>query len=581
MTSPEPTSPPTLTPSTSALRGRLSVLSGVGLLLLAVIALNVLALRFDARWDLTSEGLYTLSAPTVTRLHALQEPVHAEVFLSEDLPPPLHTTRARMEDVLEEYVAESEGRFSFSFTTPRPGDEAQQGSAASKGCAQVALGARSEGAMSVRAIYKCVVFTQGERTQVVRDVRLTGDAELDDLELVLTRALFALTSPARRRLGFVTGYGGPADMPEFVERAAPIFEELYGEQITPEAVPLDGEASRIPDELDALVILDVSRTLSPRARFQIDRFLQRGGALAWFQSPTVPDEQVIAKLVEQLGPTDTMPEVRRVVDTGLEAQFRHYGAWPRHDLVLNREHAMEVVMLTAEGVSRAENPAIFQADQLDRSVPFLRNAMPLIWPAPGSIALTPAEGLAPGVIAQPIARTQPSAVRLASPLLTRTYEAVRESSEGDERGEFTLMATLMGKLPSAFEEALPEGVSASERYRGERGEARVLLASSGDFIIPQPAFGYSDEMAITGQQLFFQSMEWLVQEEALGQIRDRRAPAFIGEVPAETRRRMQFINIVFVPACFGLVGYVMFLRRRRRRERYASLGQTRRDVKEG
>ena len=43
-------------------------------------------------------------------------------------------------------------------------------------------------------------------------------------------------------------------------------------------------------------------------------------------------------------------------------------------------------------------------------------------------------------------------------------------------------------------------------------------------------------------------------------------PSFVGEVSASTQRRVQFVNIIFVPACFIMLGVFMYLRRQRRRD---------------
>jgi len=83
---------------------QLGFLSAVGVLAAAVITVctNVLVARFYHRWDVTSAGLYTLSAPTLETLSGLSEDVDIIVFLSRSDP-----DFGGLERLLEQYRAES------------------------------------------------------------------------------------------------------------------------------------------------------------------------------------------------------------------------------------------------------------------------------------------------------------------------------------------------------------------------------------------------------------------------------------------------------------------------------------------
>jgi hypothetical protein len=100
------------TPKRAGAKGRrgrgvareLGVLSAIGVLAATLIAVctNVLVARFYTRWDVTSAGLYTLSAPTLETLRGLSENVEILVFQSQSDP-----DFGGLSRLLDQYRAES------------------------------------------------------------------------------------------------------------------------------------------------------------------------------------------------------------------------------------------------------------------------------------------------------------------------------------------------------------------------------------------------------------------------------------------------------------------------------------------
>lgn len=536
-----------------------------------LLLLNLAANLHDVREDLTSQGLYTLhpgSVEVVDAIGASDEGVVIDVYLSSDLPALLEQGARRQQDLLDEYVARAPSgvlTYRIHEISAVDGELAKQ--ARAQGCEEVAVGARQRDSLSVRAIYKCVVFQRGERRHVVANLPLQGsESERDALEFVLTRGLVTLMRGRPRKVAFAQGLGGPADLPGFVDGVREVFDELYGGGIEPVGVNLlneDGVRRIDASAMDALILLDPGASVPKDAKVAIDQYLCDGGAVGWYQSATAPDERLIRKLVEDLGPTDRIPDVRRVVDTGLEPLFAHHGILHRRDLVLDPEHAVEVTLETLRGVVRAENPAIFQANQIAHEASFLDGVSFVAWPAPSSLELQQREGLEVSALI----RTAPAARRYAQPLLTRNYEAMRAPSGASEQGSHVLMAVASGGFVSYYATSA-DRPSGDALTRSKPSSGRLLVAGSGDFLIPQRRFGYSEELADQGQRLFFESVEWLVEEdEGLAALRDRRLPPYLGEVDRATRWRVQLLNIAFVPMMFLFLVYALSLWRGHRRER--------------
>ncbi|MDX1566072.1 MAG: sulfatase-like hydrolase/transferase, partial [Phycisphaeraceae bacterium] len=119
----------------------------------------------------------------------------------------------------------------------------------------------------------------GDRTEVIKEIKGT-----DNLEYEVSKRIKLLTTPeeAKHKVGFVQGFGGPADSPQFVQSINGAFTQIYGDLITATAVK-PGEAD-IPAEVDALVILNPAQPVSEAAKFRIDQFLMEGKGVAWLQT---------------------------------------------------------------------------------------------------------------------------------------------------------------------------------------------------------------------------------------------------------------------------------------------------------
>ena len=93
--------------------------------------------------------------------------------------------------------------------------------------------------------------------------------------------------------------------------------------------------------------------------------------------------------------------------------------------------------------------------------------------------------------------------------------------------------------------------------KGEAKPARLLVIASGDFIQPDPMIGYNENLAGLSQQLLFNAIEWLAQDNALSEIRGKSMPRLIGEgmvrelaytgrtVGADEARQIGLVNRTF------------------------------------
>ena len=533
------------------------------------IALNAVAaqvLGSVGRLDLTQKKLYTLSPASVEAVAGLEQEVQVKAFVSPDMPPPYHKLSEQIGDLLEEYAAESGGRMTYQIINPKDDEETEE-AAKGYGCEKVGIGQQTEDEVSLRAVYKCVAFVRGEEQRVIRDLKTTGNPEFDNFEYEFTKALLNLRDVEPRTVGFVSGFGGPASSPQFIQQIAPLFGELYGELIGATTVDLSAPDASVPESVDALVLLNPEAPFGPRAKFAIDQFVQRGGSVGWFQSASGVDQEMQQRLMQQMGGRNfQLPNIRKPFETGLGELFGHYGVKVNQDHILDRQHGLSMIPVpTEQGLALVTHPGSFQMTEIDQSLPFTRDIYAVMMAIPASVTIMPQVLESEAIEATAVITTSPDAVRRPGAPLETGFEALYNPTPEEEKGPFVVAAALQGPLPSYYQaNPLPEGVSEGDLVK-EPTPARIFVVGSGDFFAAQRELGFDQRAASLGLQLMLNAIEWLVQDTKLAEIRGKATPRLIGEVDGEVKNQIQFINILFVPAVFGLIGVFMLMWRRRRK----------------
>lgn len=541
----------------------------VVLTIIAAVLLNIAFAQYPMTWDLTDNKIFTLSPASVEAVSKFEQPVEVKVFISPDMPPPFHTLSQSLSDILADYAAHSKGKLSFQIISPGSEDKEAEEAALGFGIQKVGIGQQTEDEVSLRAVYKGVAFVMGDRTEVIKDLRTTGSMETDNFEYDFTRALLNLQDLEPRVVGFVSGFGGPASNPQFVQGVQPVFEQLYGNLIKVEVVDMSGEKPVVADNVGALIVLNADQPVSDAAKFVIDQFVQRGGSVGWFQSASVPDEQIRQQLMQQMGGQGQIPDIRKPAGTGLEDLFIKYGIEYRNDVVLDRQNALALgYVMTQRGLARVSHPATYLLNDIDRSLPFTANLSALAMPAPSSLVIRPEIRERAEVDVFEVAKTAASSVRRLEPPSSMGYQEFLEVAEGEQPGPFVVAAAVQGDVPSLFDDRpIPPGFTEDDVIKAAN-PSRVLVVGSGEFFQPRPDVGFNQQLAGMGGQFLLSSIEWLVQDNALTQIRGKNMPRLIGEVPRELQRNIQFLNIAMVPILFLMFGWSVRIYRRRRRETF-------------
>src|SRR5918998_1853965 len=105
---------------------------GVIALFVILVAANFIVSAFNARADLTEGNVYTLSPGTKAILSKLDAPVRIRFYYTQGsnaVPVGLKTFAQRVEDLLAEYRAASNGKIIIERFNPEPDSDAEESAA--------------------------------------------------------------------------------------------------------------------------------------------------------------------------------------------------------------------------------------------------------------------------------------------------------------------------------------------------------------------------------------------------------------------------------------------------------------------
>lgn len=236
-----------------SLTGRSAIYGGNALLIaLAAIGIlglvNVLASRYQGKWDLTADRQFTLSDQSIRVAQGLDIPIKVTAFLTSD-----DSRKADFQALLNDYAQRSGGKLSYEFIDPdaRPGEA-------------IAMGVKTIGT---------VVYQSGDKK-----VDSQGTQERD-----ITTALIKLTRP-EKKLYFLTGHGERSLDGSSPQDYSQIKASLERDNFKAEPLNLVNQRA-VPDDAAAVVIAGPTNPLLNEEKDALRAYLDGGGKLMILLSP--------------------------------------------------------------------------------------------------------------------------------------------------------------------------------------------------------------------------------------------------------------------------------------------------------
>ncbi|MEJ0048027.1 MAG: GldG family protein [Rhodospirillales bacterium] len=256
-------------------------IAGIVLAGVLFISVNRLAVRLfgDAGFDLTDQGLYTVSPGTRAILARIDEPITLKFYYSTrlgQLVPSYGVYAQRVRQMLQGYAALSHGKIRLEILDPMPYSEIEdqataaglQGAPAGQGSETVYFGLVGSNSTDDT---ETIPFFQADRENF--------------LEYDLTKLVQSLAFPKKKVVGLISSLTLDGD-PVAQMRGQPSQPEAVLEQLRQnyEVRDISTSIDAIPDDVDVLMIAQPEK-LAPKTQYAIDQFVLGGGHVLVFADP--------------------------------------------------------------------------------------------------------------------------------------------------------------------------------------------------------------------------------------------------------------------------------------------------------
>lgn len=257
-----------------------------------VVVVNILAntrignTPLYTAFDLTEEGRFTLTQPTLQTLEDLNEVVFVRVLLDGEFPAGFKRLQKATREMLEDFRAVSP-YIEYEFDNPSEGTNKQvndrRKALAEEGIRPITLRVADTDEQSVSLVYPYVIVHYGDRRIPVNilenevpgvppEVVLNESVAL--LEYKLANAIAKLQQATKPLIAFSSGQG---ELPPI--RTAALMQELRSfYEVGPLA--LDSVIA-IPQEVRLLVVAKPTQPFSENNKFKLDQYVMNGGKILW------------------------------------------------------------------------------------------------------------------------------------------------------------------------------------------------------------------------------------------------------------------------------------------------------------
>ena len=164
--------------------------------LVAVVLVNLAGITLFQRFDLTANGVYSLSDASRRAVATLSEPLTINVFFTKNLPAPYNSTERYLRDLLEEYAVYAGKYFNYRFydVSPeegdlKPGAQTNQDLADNYGISPIQIQVIEKDEVKFQKAYMGLVILHGDLIE-----RIPTITSVDRLEYQLTAAIMKLNN---------------------------------------------------------------------------------------------------------------------------------------------------------------------------------------------------------------------------------------------------------------------------------------------------------------------------------------------------------------------------------------------------
>lgn len=443
---------------------------GILLILVLLLALNSIMRNVNIRLDLTEDKLYTLSKGTRNILKGLENKVTLRFYRSKKenlMPVYLHSFVKRIEDLLEEYVENSNGKLVLEKYDPLPDSDAEDSA--------IMDGISAQLTEDGNKFFLGLAVTCPPNTSTLP---IFSPMHENTLEYDISSAITEVAWVEKTVIGIITQLPvmGESASPYFIQRnQVPKPPWIFVQELQKkyEVRNLGTDIPKIPADINLLIIIH-PKNLSEQTLFSVDQFLLSGGRLiiavdtyCIVEAKTSP-----VAMFEQQTPqpgTSSIPEL--------------FSAWgielDENKVVIDFDYAMRDL----NNINQAPYPTVLNfTESLNESDDVtIANLKSLNMIFAGAFKGSPEDGICKTILVNSSERSQ----MLASFMAESPSSILLENFTSDNTKK-DLIIRLSGTFKTAFPDGPPEKENKKDNKeskqknvpKGEKDEDKMLRESS-------------------------------------------------------------------------------------------------------
>lgn len=453
------------------------------MLLALVITVNLLASFLQLRADLTKEKRYTLSKATINLVKKLNDVVQVDVFLKGEFPSGFRKLATTAKEFLSLLKDRNRSKIHYRFISPLdiiPGTANNYGDSLIKiGAVPINLTVQKEAGESSNIIFPVAVVSYRGKQSLVNlypgASREISQNEINSAEALMeyqfVKTLDKLTSDSKPGIAYSVGNGEPVDARTYDLRLTLQNDYEFG--------TLDiNKASRIPKEVDVLLIVKPTQPFSEEEKLKIDQFVMRGGKLLCFIDNLIAERDSLALKPE------TIAFDRNLNLTDL---FFRYGLRINTDLVMDLQ--CDAIPFVVGGTS--DNP---QLEFLRWNYyPVLSSSNSKITKSQGYVTALFANSIdtvqAEGIKKEPLLVTSPNSRIISTPAVISLNE--NKDAPQDEkfkRNAIPVAMLLEGKFTSLYRNRISKTQADTLStmglpYMNASVDNKIIIVADGDIVL--------------------------------------------------------------------------------------------------
>ena len=409
-----------------------------GLLLAALVLVNIIGAFTPGQIDLTANRLFTLSEGSKNLLTKIDEPVVLRFYYSrsvEGVPVSFKNFANRVEELLRQYQRAARGRVFLEVINPRPDTPEEE--------AAIRAGVSGQPLPTGETLFLGLVVNQAENEEVIP---LFNPQREEFLEFDISRAIHSVQRDALPRLGVISSleiFGDeapPFGMPPQQQNRE---EWVFLRELRSNFEVMRVQGDHLPDNLDVLAVIH-PQNLSEKLLYEIDQFVLGGGPAFIAVDPSSFIQ------MSQMDPRQMMMGMQMPTSSDLEPLFQAWGIVFDPDMVVG--DLTFAATVNTGGGQPVSYPVWLDVNRFNRETPPTADLSQMLFPQPGSFSI----GNGAGLELTPLVRTSPRSGQVMGAMLGHTSpDQVARQIEPDDT-ERVIAGIVRGTFRTAFPDGRPE-----------------------------------------------------------------------------------------------------------------------------